>query len=70
MVLKHVALSLVLGVAGGFVAYVLAWGLFTTHPELGMQPDSGRSIALWVAPATFLVSLIYFSVKSRTGSGT
>jgi len=64
MVIKRVALSLLLGVAGGLAAYFLAWGLFTTHPELGMEPGRGRVIALWVAPVVFLASLIYFAARS------
>lgn len=62
---RNLALSLLLGLAGGLAAYALAWGLFTTHPELGMEPDSGRAIALWVAPIIFLGSLIYFATRNR-----
>jgi hypothetical protein len=66
MAIKHsLCLSLLLGLAGGLAAYALAWGLFTTHPELGMEPGSGRTIALWVAPLIFLGSLIYFAARSR-----
>ena len=57
--------SLLLAVAGALSAYLLAWGLFTTHPELGIEPASGRAIALWVAPLIFLGSLIYFLARSR-----
>lgn len=62
---RNLALSLLLGLGGGLAAYALAWGLFTTHPELGMEPASGRSIALWVAPLVFLGSLIYFAARNR-----
>jgi hypothetical protein len=62
---RNLALSLLLGLAGGLAAYALAWGLFTTHPELGMEPASGRAIALWVAPLIFLGSLIYFAARNR-----
>jgi len=62
---RNLALSLLLGLGGGLAAYALAWGLFTTHPELGMEPASGRSIALWVAPLIFLGSLIYFVARNR-----
>ncbi|MBZ5657542.1 MAG: hypothetical protein LAO56_19925 [Acidobacteriia bacterium] len=62
---RNLALSLLLGLAGGLAAYALAWGLFTTHPELGMEPSSGCTIALWVAPLIFLVSLIYFAARNR-----
>jgi hypothetical protein len=61
---RNLALSLLLGLGGGLAAYALAWGLFTTHPELGMEPASGRSIALWVAPLIFLGSLIYFATRN------
>lgn len=62
---RNLLLSLLLGVAGGLSAFVLAWGLFTTHPELGMEPASGRAIALWVTPLIFLGSMIYFGIRSR-----
>jgi len=62
---RNLALSLLLGLGGGLAAYALAWGLFTTHPELGMEAASGRSIALWVAPLVFLGSLIYFAARNR-----
>lgn len=65
MTQRNFVLSLLLGLAGGLSAYALAWGLFTTHPELGMEPGSGRAIALWVAPLIFLGSLIYFSARNR-----
>jgi len=64
MGVKRVVLSLLLGVAGGLSAYFLAWGLFTTHAELGMEPGKERMIALWVAPIVFLASLIYFAARS------
>lgn len=62
---RALILSLIVGLLGGLSAWVLAWGLFTTHPELGMQPGGGRVIALWAAPVCFLVSLIYFSFTGR-----
>ena len=61
---RNLALSLLLGLAGGLAAYALAWGLFTTHPESGMEPAIGRSIAFWVAPLIFLGSLIYFAMRN------
>jgi len=68
MGLKPFALSLLLGVAGGFFAYFLAWGLFTTHPELGMGTPSARTIGIWVSPIVFLGSWIYLSLKNRPRS--
>jgi hypothetical protein len=62
---RNLMLSLLLGLAGGLAAYALAWGLFATHPELGMEPASGRAIALWVAPLIFLGSMIYFAARNR-----
>jgi hypothetical protein len=62
---RNLVLSLLLGLAGGLSAYVLAWGLFTTHPELGIEAATGRAIAGWVAPLIFLGSLIYFATRSR-----
>jgi hypothetical protein len=62
---RNLALSLLLGLGGGLAAYALAWGLFTTHPELGMEPANGRAIAVWAAPLIFLSSLIYFAARNR-----
>ncbi len=60
---RNLVLSLALGIAGGLAAYALAWGLFTTHPELGMEPRHALTIAAWDAPLVFLGSLIYFAVR-------
>jgi len=60
---RNLVLSLVMGIAGGLAAYALAWGLFTTHPELGMESKSALTIAEWAAPLVFLGSLIYFAVR-------
>jgi hypothetical protein len=65
MALKRLMLSLLVGLAGGGFAYLLAWGLFTTHPELGMEPSGGRVIAMWISPVAFLASLIYLQARSR-----
>lgn len=62
---RNLVLSLLLGLGAGLAAYALAWGLFTTHPELGTDPASGRAIALWVAPLIFFASLIYFATRNR-----
>jgi len=63
---RTLMLSVIVGVVGGLSAYVLAWGLFTTHPELGMESVRARGVAMWVSPIAFLGSLIYFSARSRT----
>lgn len=60
---RNLILSLLLGLAGGIAAYALAWGLFTTHPELGMESGSARMIAAWTVPLVLLGSLIYFFVR-------
>lgn len=60
---RNLVLSLVMGLAGGVAAYALAWGLFTTHPELGMGPRNALTIAAWTAPLVFLGSLIYFAIR-------
>jgi lipopolysaccharide export LptBFGC system permease protein LptF len=60
---RNLVLSLVMGLAGGVAAYALAWGLFTTHPELGMESGHAFTIAAWTAPLVFLGSLIYFAVR-------
>lgn len=64
---RNLVLSLALGVAGGLAAYVLAWGLFVTHPELGMESKNALVIAGWTTPVVFLGSLIYFAVRSNKG---
>jgi hypothetical protein len=60
---RNLVLSIAIGVIGGLAAYALAWGLFTTHPELGMESRSALTIAVWAAPLVFLGSLIYFAVR-------
>jgi hypothetical protein len=60
---RSLLISLLLAVAGGFFAYFLGWGLFTTHPELGRERDSARVFAFCIAPLIFVASLIYFSRK-------
>ena len=62
---RSFVLSLLLGLAGGLSAYACAWGLFATHPELGMEPTRAFIVALWVTPLMFLGSLIYFWARSR-----
>ena len=64
---RNLVLSLALGVAGGLAAYVLAWGLFATHPELGMESKNALTIAAWTTPLVFLASLIYFAIRSSKG---
>ncbi|MBI1740820.1 MAG: hypothetical protein HYR57_08060 [Candidatus Koribacter versatilis] len=61
---RNLVVSFALGIAGGLAAYALAWGLFTTHQELGMEPKSALTIAAWTAPLVFLGSLIYFALRS------
>lgn len=60
---RNLVLSLALGVAGGLAAYALAWGLFATHPELGMESRNALTIAAWTAPLVFIGSMIYFAVR-------
>lgn len=65
MVPKRILLlSVLIGVGAGLAAYGLAWGLFTTHQELGMDSRGALTIAAWVAPLAFLVSLIYFAIRN------
>jgi hypothetical protein len=61
---RNLVLSLALGAAGGLAAYTLAWGLFATHPELGMESKHALTIAEWATPLVFLGSLIYFAIRS------
>jgi hypothetical protein len=60
---RNLLMSVAIGIAGGLAAYALAWGLFTTHPELGMESRHALTIAAWAAPLVFLGSLIYFAVR-------
>jgi len=60
---RNLVLSVAIGIAGGLAAYALAWGLFTTHPELGIESRNALVIAAWIAPLVFLGSLIYFAVR-------
>lgn len=64
---RNLVLSLIFGVAGGLAAYTLAWGLFVTHPELGIEVGGARSIAAWTAPLVFLGCLLYFAVRQSRG---
>jgi hypothetical protein len=64
---RNLVLSLALGVAGGLAAYALAWGLFATHPELGMESKNALTIAAWTTPLVFLASLIYFATRPSKG---
>jgi hypothetical protein len=61
---RNLVLSLALGAAAGLAAYALAWGLFATHPELGMESKHALIIAEWAAPLVFVGSLIYFALRS------
>lgn len=61
---RNLVLSVAIGIAGGLAAYALAWGLFTTHPEVGIESKSALTIAVWTAPLVFLGSLIYFGVRN------
>jgi hypothetical protein len=60
---RNLVLSVALGIAAGLAAYLLAWGLFATHPELGMDSKNALTIAAWTAPLVLLGSLIYFAVR-------
>jgi len=63
---RNLAISIALGVAGGLVAYALAWGLFTTHQELDMNSGNAAAMAAWTAPIVFLASLVYLTVRSSS----
>ena len=65
---RNLLLSLAIGIAGGVAAYLLAWGLFATHQELGMNSATALTISLWTAPPVFLASLIYFLVRANKRS--
>ena len=60
---RSLGLGLLLGIAAGVGAYALAWGLFTTHQELGLDPGNALLIAAWIAPLVFAGSVVYFAVR-------
>lgn len=57
-------LSTLIGIGAGLAAYALAWGLFTTHQELGMESRSALSFAVWTTPLAFVAALIYFAIRN------
>lgn len=57
-------LSILIGVGAGLAAYALAWGLFTTHQELGMESKSAFAIAAWTAPLAFAASVVYLAARN------
>ena len=60
---RGLGLSLILAIGAGAGAYALAWGLFTTHQELGMDSRNALVIAAWIAPIVFVGSLVYFTLR-------
>jgi hypothetical protein len=61
---RNLLLSLILAVGASLGAYALAWGLFTTHDELGIPTSAAVSIAAWVLPIAFLCSAIVLATRS------
>jgi hypothetical protein len=61
-------LSVGLAAIASAAVYVLAFFLFTTHEEIGIQADTAFPLALWTFPIVFLGSMIAFLVrKARPG---
>lgn len=57
-------LSILIGFGAGLAAYALAWGLFTTHQELGMDARSALALAAWTMPLAFAAAMIYFAIRN------
>lgn len=61
---RTLLLSITCAVGISLAAYALAWGLFTTHEELGIPPGAALSIAAWILPIAFLLCVIIFATRS------
>ena len=61
---RNLAISFLLGMGAAAGAYALAWGLFTTHQELGLDSRNAFALAAWTGPLIFFASLIYLAVRS------
>lgn len=61
---RNLLLSITYAVGTSLAAYALAWGLFTTHEELGIPPGAALTIAAWILPIAFLLSVIIFAARS------
>ena len=62
---KRIALSFGIAIAAGVCGYFIAWGFFTTHPELGPTPAAARTIGICVTAIAFVASLLYFGLQGR-----
>jgi len=61
-ILRSLAVSLVISLA----IYLLALGLFTTHEEVNVPRAAAFPIAAWSFPVVFLLSLLFFALKSAS----
>ena len=58
--------SLVFSLGATVLIFVLAFGLFTTHEEVGIPAGAALSIAGWAFPVILLVSFAYYAVKGAS----
>jgi ABC-type antimicrobial peptide transport system permease subunit len=56
--------SFLLSLGISLAAFVLTWGLFTTHGELGISSHAALSVGIWTFPVAFVCSLLFYAVKS------
>jgi ABC-type antimicrobial peptide transport system permease subunit len=63
---RNLLLSLSYAVGAALAAYALAWGLFTTHSELGVPTSTALPIAAWVLPIVFVGSIIVLAARSAS----
>ena len=61
---RTLLLSITCAVGISLATYALAWGLFTTHEELGIAPGAALTIAAWTLPIAFLLTVIIFAARS------
>jgi hypothetical protein len=56
--------SLIVSLVVSLAVYLLALGLFTTHEEVNVPRAAAFPIAAWSFPVVFLLSLLFFALKS------
>jgi hypothetical protein len=67
MLMKYILRSAGLALAAAAAGYLLSWGLFATHQELGMTGSTSASIAGWSFLVVLLGSLLFYGARSAAG---
>jgi len=57
--------SLAISVVAGLAVFGMFYGFFISHRELEIQPSSARWLGVAVFFAGFVISWIYFQMRSR-----